>query len=102
LNTLDELVAYMGKTSANVQSSSVQIVDVAKSDSDYYLRWVMEIEFVARKKQIKSRSIGMTQLRFNQAGKVVFHQDYWDTSNAFYQHLPVIGGLVKRVKNSMH
>lgn len=102
LSTIDELVAYMDKTAANVQSSSVEIVDVAKSDTDYYLRWVMEIEFVVRKKLIKSRSIGMTQLRFNQDGKVVFHQDYWDASNAFYQHLPIIGGLVKRVKNAMH
>lgn len=102
LKSADELVAYMQKTSDNVQSSSVKIVDVARSDSDYYLRWVMEIEFLARGKLIKSRSIGMTQLRFDAAGKVVFHQDYWDSANAFYQHLPIVGGLVKRIKNAMH
>ena len=102
LNTLDELVDYMAKTAENTKSSTVEIVDIAKSDTDYYLRWVMEIEFEARGKPIKSKSIGMTQLRFNDEGKVVFHQDYWDSANAFYQHLPIVGGLVKRIKNGLH
>jgi len=102
LNGIDELVVYMAKTSEQVIASEVQIVDLAKSDSDYYIRWVMQVEFDARGKRIKSRSIGMTQLRFNSEGKVVLHQDFWDSANAFYQHLPVIGGLVKRVKNGLH
>ena len=102
LNTIDELVAYMQKTADSTIAATVEITDVSKSDTDYYVRWSMDMEFMARNKRIKSRSIGVTQLRFNEQGKVVLHQDYWDSANAFYQHLPIIGGLVKRVKNGLH
>jgi len=102
LNGIDEVVEYLGKTVKMMESAQVTILDVAKSDSDYYLRWQMDMEFFARKKRIKSRSIGVTQMRFNAEGKVVYHQDFWDSSNAFYQHLPIVGGLVKRVQSAMH
>ena len=101
LTTIDELVDYMLKT-ANSATATVEMLDVAKSDTDYYLRWSMDMEFEARGKKIRSKSIGVTQLRFDSNGKVIFHQDYWDSANAFYQHLPIVGGLVQRVRNSMH
>ena len=101
LTSIDELVDYMLKTANNARAT-VEMLDVAKSDSDYYLRWSMDMEFEARGKKIRSKSIGVTQLRFDSTGKVIFHQDYWDSANAFYQHLPIVGGLVQRVRNSMH
>ncbi|MBT8142802.1 MAG: nuclear transport factor 2 family protein [Gammaproteobacteria bacterium] len=101
ITTIDELVEYLLKTAGNA-TTTVKMLDVSKSETDYYLRWSMDIEFVARGKAIRSRSIGMTQVRFNEQGKVIFHQDYWDSANAFYQHLPVVGGLVQRVRNSLH
>lgn len=102
INNIDELVAYMQKTADNTISATVKITDVAQSESDYYLRWSMDIEFMARNKRVKSRSIGVTQLRFNNQGKIILHQDYWDSANAFYQHLPYIGSLVKKVKQGLH
>ena len=102
IRNIDDLVVYMANTTNNASAATVEIEDVAKSDSDYYLRWSMDITFEAKGKQIRSKSIGMTQVRFNEQGKVVFHQDYWDSANAFYQHLPIVGGLVQRVRNSIH
>ena len=102
LNGIDELVEYLGNTVNMMESAQVKILDVAKSESDYYVRWEMDMEFYAKSKKINSRSIGVSQLRFNADGKIIYHQDYWDSANAFYQHLPVIGGLVERVRNGMH
>jgi hypothetical protein len=102
IRSIDELITYMANTTNNTTEATVEIVDVAKSESDYYLRWTMDFTFNARGKTIRSKSIGMTQVRFNEQGKVVFHQDYWDSANAFYQHLPIVGGLVQRVRNSVH
>jgi len=102
LNGIDEVVEYLGKTVMLMESAQVTILDVAKSESDYYLRWEMDMEFFARKKKIRTRSVGITQMRFNSEAKVIYHQDFWDSSNAFYQHLPIVGGLVKRVQAAMH
>lgn len=102
LNGIDELVEYFGHTVNMMQGAQVNILDVAKSDSDYYVRWEMDMEFYAKSKKIKSKSIGVSQLRFNAKGKIIYHQDYWDSANAFYQHLPIVGGLVKRVRDGMY
>ena len=43
----------------------------------------------------------MTQLRFNSDGLVVLHQDYWDSAGGFYDHLPVVGGLLAWIRSML-
>jgi len=62
---------------------------------------VMVMEFKAKSKDIYSKSIGMTQLRFNQEGKIIFHQDFWDSTEGFYQHLPYIGYIVRKIRSKL-
>lgn len=38
---------------------------------------------------------GATHLRFNAAGKVVLHRDYWDAAEELYARLPLIGSLMR-------
>ena len=46
-------------------------------------------------------AIGMSHVRFNREGKVVFQQDYWDTS-AMLDRLPVVGYWTRLVKNKIN
>lgn len=98
---LDELSLYLQETAKMVDVTRVEILDVTKSDTDYYLRWVMHMKFTAKGREVDSRSIGMTQIRFNDEGKVVLHQDYWDGAEGFYQHLPIVGYIVRKVRSSL-
>jgi hypothetical protein len=38
---------------------------------------------------------GASHLRFDGAGRVVFHRDYWDAAEELYEKLPVLGGLMR-------
>ena len=38
---------------------------------------------------------GATHLRFDGAGRVVLHRDYWDAAEELYAKLPLIGLLVR-------
>lgn len=38
---------------------------------------------------------GATHLRFDDAGKVVLHRDYWDAAEELYAKLPLLGGLMR-------
>ena len=49
------------------------------------------------RKTVFSETIGITHARFNAAGKVVLHQDFWDTGLGFYQHLPALGNIIKSI-----
>ncbi|PLY59061.1 nuclear transport factor 2 family protein [Herbaspirillum sp. BH-1] len=39
--------------------------------------------------------LGATHFRFDEAGRVSEHRDYWDAAEELWQKLPVIGGPVK-------
>ncbi len=101
IEDLDELVTYMSESANHVNSTEVEILDVMRSKDDYFIRWSMKMDLRVKGKDIYSHSIGMTQLRFNEAGKVVFHQDFWDSSEAFFEHLPLMGRFVKKVKSML-
>ena len=101
LTNIDELVSYMTHAAEMVKSTTVEILDTAYSGSDYYIRWVMVMEFNAQRKDVYSKSVGMTQLRFNQDGKIIFHHDFWDSTEGFYQHLPYIGYVIRKVRSQL-
>jgi hypothetical protein len=48
-----------------------------------------------------SETIGMTQLRFDRDGRIRFHQDFWDSAQGFYQHVPVLGAAIRSVARRM-
>lgn len=101
MNDIEELVPHMVRTAKNVELTTVDIHEVIKTETDYYLKWTMRMKFTALGKEVDSVSMGISQLRFNQEGKVIFHQDYWDGSENLYEHLPLIGRFVKKIKANL-
>ncbi len=97
----DDLVNYMEKTGANLDSSTVEIQQILRDGPDVFVRWTMEFQTRAAGRDIHSRSIGMTHLRFNEQGQVVLHQDFWDSGHGLYAHLPVVGFMVRRVHDRL-
>ena len=75
----------------------VEILQTIVSEADVYLIWSMQAEFTPVRQSVVSDTIGITHLRFNEAGHVVLHQDFWDTGLGFYQHIPVLGRVVKSI-----
>jgi ketosteroid isomerase-like protein len=41
---------------------------------------------------------GATHLRFDPAGRVAMHRDYWDAAEELYEKLPLIGVLMRWLK----
>lgn len=98
---LAALEKYMLEGAANTESCTVEYDDALSKGGDHYLRWRMTIRFKKLKKGRTFTSIGMTHLRFNEQGRIVFHQDYWDAATGFFDKLPVLGGLIRFVKRRL-
>ncbi len=90
---------YFLETAKNAKKVQATVEDVAVSDGNYYLRWVMDVEFAKFKKGKTIRTIGITQVRFTEDGKIALHQDFWDPAAGLYEHIPVIGGLIRLIKS---
>lgn len=93
------LEAYFLKTMDHVDVFQTQVNDVARSGANFYVRWTMDIRFKGAKEPV--RTIGVSLLRFDREGRAVFHQDFWDSGAGFYEHLPVLGGVMRWIKTKI-
>jgi hypothetical protein len=84
---------YFVKTAGKMTHCEVKIDQVARSGVDYYVRWTMIFEAPALSGGQAVHSIGVSQVRFNREGKVVFHQDFWDAGRNFFGQLPIAGSV---------
>ena len=68
------------------------------SGNDVFLVWSMEARFTPIRTERISDSLGVTHLRFDDNGRVILHQDFWDSTEGFFRHIPVLGSVVNSVK----
>ena len=94
-----DLASYMEEIANRVDSVDIEFDDTVVQGKDAYVRWSMSFKPNANSNPVNS--VGMTHLRFNAEGKIILHQDYWDGVEGFYRTMPVLGFLLKTVKNMM-
>jgi hypothetical protein len=95
----EAIKTYFRETLAAMQISQISIDDVATSEGNYYLRWTMLFS-LKRSPEDQIRALGLTHLRFDDQGRIVFHHDFWDTSVVF-ERLPVIGAAIRWIKKKI-
>ena len=98
----DALIEYLKTTGEKANFVKTTILDVAQSNDDMYVKWLLEMEFEVFGKKRLSRSVGMSHLRFDEDGKIYLQQDFWDSASGLYRHMPVVGGLISWVKKRIH
>lgn len=98
---VDPLEHYLVETARNVESCKVEIEEVLTSSSGVYVRWRMGIRFKKFHKGTTQESIGMSHLRFDKEGRVVYHQDYWDSGANLFEKIPVLGAGIRAVKRRL-
>lgn len=92
---------YMLKGLAPLEGAEFEFRRVARAGNEFYLDWVMRLDFKSTATGTWEESIGMTHMRFNSEGKVIFHQDYWDPTDIVYKRIPVAKQLIQFVKGKM-
>lgn len=101
LRSRDEVEEHLAATANSLLAGTVEFVDLAARDGNYYFRWVMTVQ---SKRLAAGRSItsaGMSHVRFDAAGRVVLHQDFWDSAGGLYEHVPALGWALRRAKSRL-
>jgi hypothetical protein len=93
----EAMEAYFLNSAEGVQSCTFDIQEMAVHQGNYYFRWVMHLT-MKRSPDDPIRTVGMSHVRYDAKGKVIFHQDYWDTG-AVYEKIPVMGAVIRWIKN---
>lgn len=95
----DVLRIYLKHSAEAVESCVVEVKETLKNQQgDFFIRWVMTIRFKKFKKGQDTQTIGMSHVRFDKSGLVCFHQDYWDSTAGIFEHIPVLGWAISKIK----
>lgn len=64
---------------------------------------VWDFEFRIRKYNPDTRQTihGSSHLRFDAAGRVIYHRDYWDAAEELYAKLPLLGPVMRWLKRRL-
>lgn len=96
LRRRDEVLAYLQETAERASGMQVELLAALADGNDVYLRWEMRFEFKAAWRRAQSHTVGMTHLRLDSEGRIILHQDFWDSAEGIYRQLPVVGAWVGR------
>ena len=71
--------------------------DIVADGDALFLTW--DFDFRTRGAGARAMRIhGASHLRFDAAGRVALHRDYWDAAEELYEKLPVVGALMRWLK----
>ena len=102
LHQRGDLIQYLQQSADKTNRVNTTILDVANSGADYYVRWLLDMEFEVLGGIRTSRTVGMSHLRFDETGRIVLHQDFWDSANGLYKHMPLVGSLMTWINSRLH
>ena len=93
---------YLTESAAAVEECRVHIEDTTRCASgEYLVRWRMMIRFKRFRRGVDTWTIGVSHLRFGADGRVVYHQDYWNAADGIYEHVPVLGWMIRAIKRRL-
>ena len=98
-NTLhgpDAFVAIFTHMYAVMKNPRFDILDVGASERAGYIKWRMTGVLRSRP-SFKIDLIGMSELKFDDAGLITAHFDHWDSANQLLAKLPAIGWFVRQL-----
>lgn len=96
------LAHYLRDSADAVEDCRVQVLSNTRTaEGEYLVRWRMSIRFKRFRRGVDTATVGMSQLRFNAQGLVVYHQDYWNAADGLYEHIPVLGSLIRLIKRRL-
>jgi steroid delta-isomerase len=85
----------------NLDDCRFRIVDTVVDERGALLTWDFTFRIRRFRPRIEQRIHGASHLRFDAAGRVSYHRDYWDAAEELYAKLPLIGPVIRWLKRRL-
>lgn len=92
------LQGYLAGLYANVREISFDFTGEILSGDELVLFWRMTCRHERLRRGAPVCVEGCSRLVFGRDGRIAFHRDYFDAGAMLYEHLPLLGGLVRLVR----
>jgi len=94
---LGAISAIYGHMFENLTDPRFVMTEIIEQDQRIFMSWRFLFQWRGQSFDIP----GGTRFWLNGSGLVVDHQDYWDVAQGLYEKLPVLGWLLKRLRQRM-
>ncbi|MFT5473134.1 MAG: hypothetical protein ACI9OU_000337 [Candidatus Promineifilaceae bacterium] len=101
LSNRADIVTYLLHGAEPLRACTFRFDQVTRDGRDYYFRWVMTMALQSDPSGHADEAVGMSHIRFNAEGQVMFQQDYWDPTDVLYRRIPIARGLIGWVKSKL-
>ncbi|MDF1762107.1 MAG: nuclear transport factor 2 family protein [Oleibacter sp.] len=98
---IDELEVYFTGLYENVTEIRFNFGRVIEQDNHSCVQWLMTFKHPALQKGQQEIDVNGVTLIEWQNDKIVRHQDVFDGGEMLYQHIPVLGWAINKIKDRM-
>ncbi len=74
------------------------ISETISQENGAILIWDFDFRIKSLKPQMTRRIHGLSHVRFAADGRVNYHRDYWDAAGELYEQFPLIGSVLRWLK----
>ncbi len=99
IHGINALINYFNGMMADLSFCQFDIREIHELEGSATLCWAMTIAHPKLKGGKKITVDGMTLVRFDK--KIDFHRDYFDLGAMLYEHIPLLGGMVRYLKRGL-
>ena len=92
--------AYFNNLITRTTYCKCTIINKLTSEQNVVVTWKMQFSHPAIKSGSMVEVDGVSQLTVSQ-NKVVYHRDFYDMGQMIYEHIPLLGKVVKKIKKRM-
>ena len=90
---------YLRKMAKRLRYYKMDYMSTVIEGDSAYVSWVMQIGHPAIKKGAVISVRGMSHIRFT--SKIYYHEDAYDLGALLYEHMPLLGCIIRRIKVAM-
>jgi len=94
---LDALTKYFAGAYSNVISCGFRFGEPVVQQGQCTIPWVMELRHKRLRKGELVQVDGISHLEIRD-GRVCYHRDYFDAGQLLYENLPILGSLIRRIR----
>ena len=98
VSTLADIRQIFSHMYATLEQPHFGVTGCIVDGAQCFLTWEFKFRFKSYDRRTDQTVRGGSHLKFNAQGLVEFHRDYWDAAEELYEKLPVVGGLMRWLK----
>ena len=99
---IEEIQRVFRHMFATLDAPAFVIQEFWLKDRSAVFLWEFRFFFRGKKPSPQQHFTGMSLLRFDDAGQVNHHRDYWDAAEEIYEKFPLIGSTLRWIKRQMN